>query len=503
MHYGTSQTVATPSDETSVPIFDEQPGVTLSDLFHRTGLGIKMRFLLALTLIAILPSILLVLVLGDPTGSEQQATLGAVLFTQAQVQAQALNQVISERQARVTSLAQSGTAEQVTTLEAAQASDTASLAWLVVNSNGVIFAAGDHQQTLVKRTLATSKLVSSPSALLPFIQSAATATTMASQIPALGANTGSKQVWIAFAAPLPVGQGKVLLALFALPKVLNNLIAPPGSLKGSTGVLLDQDEQVAASAGTLAMGEPLLATAPISVAGIRSNLTTLTTIADDPLTGRTDLALGSSVPALGGMYVVLVDQNTTLISSNRYLFTGRNAPLLLLGVFVMVVLVATWIALPIIRPIRRATRVIETTTEDVRKLAHDAKIIAEDHMTGTTILTGASKRLSGRRQVLIRDTTLIARICQEALPRLQIVHYKLQETRDAQAFEELSTLYQSFQQIHSTAAAIASELGKDTSLDQLDQAMTGAREIAKQFEAAGKQLEVETAHLEMAARSLI
>src|SRR6185437_11730104 len=198
MHYGKSQTAATPSDETSVPIFDDQPGVTLSDLFHRTGLGIKMRFLLALTLIAILPSILLVLVLGDPTGSEQQATLGAVLFTQAQVQAQALNQVIAERQARVTSLAQSGMAEQVTTLEAAQASDTASLAWLVVNSNGVIFAAGDHQQNLVKRTLATSKLVSSPSALLPFIQSAATATNTASQIPALGANTGSQQVWIAF-----------------------------------------------------------------------------------------------------------------------------------------------------------------------------------------------------------------------------------------------------------------------------------------------------------------
>ena len=206
------------------------------------------------------------------------------------------------------------------------------------------------------------------------------------------------------------------------------------------------------------------------------------------------------IAILPSIVLVLVLGSST---SNRYLFTGRNAPLLLLGVFVMVVLVATWIALPIIRPIRRATRVIETTTEDVRKLARDAKVIADDHMMGTTILTGASKRLSGRRQVLIRDTTLIARVCQDALPRLQMIHRKLQETRDTQALEELGALYQSFQQIYNTATTLADGLGKDTSLDQLDQAMVGAREIAKQFEAAGKQLEKETEQLETAARSLI
>jgi len=209
------------------------------------------------------------------------------------------------------------------------------------------------------------------------------------------------------------------------------------------------------------------------------------------------------IAILPAILLVLVLGNPTFIANNRDLFAGRNTLLLLLGIFVAVVLVATWMALPIVRPIRRATRVIETTTEDVRKLARDARVIAEDHTMGTTILTGASKRLSGRRQTLIRDTTLIARTCQDALPHLQLLHKRLQETRDKQAIEELSMLYRSLQQIHQTATTIADGFIKDTALDQLDQAMLGAREIAKQFEAAGKQLEKETEHLETAARSLI
>lgn len=190
-------------------------------------------------------------------------------------------------------------------------------------------------------------------------------------------------------------------------------------------------------------------------------------------------------------------------SNTTGLFMGRNAWLLLLGIVVLVVLVATWIALPIVRPIRRASRVIESTTEDVRKLARDAQAIADDQIMGTTILAGASKRLSGRRQGIIRDATLITRTCQSTLPRLQRLHQKLQEMQDAQSLEDLHALYQSLQQMHSTATAIADGLLKDTSLGQLDQAMEGAREIAKQFEAAGKQLEKETEHLETAASSLI
>lgn len=207
------------------------------------------------------------------------------------------------------------------------------------------------------------------------------------------------------------------------------------------------------------------------------------------------------IAILPSVLLVLVLGNPS--STNHNVFMGRNAWLLLLGIFVLVVLVATWIALPIVRPIRRASRVIASTTEDVRKLARDAQVISDDQAMGTTILAGASKRLSGRRQSLIRDAALIARTCQSTQPRLQRLHLKLQEAGDDQAIEDLRALYQSLQQVYATASAIADGLLKDNSLSQLDQAMEGAREIAKQFEAAGKQLEEETKHLEIAARSLV
>jgi hypothetical protein len=206
---------------------------------------------------------------------------------------------------------------------------------------------------------------------------------------------------------------------------------------------------------------------------------------------------------LPAIVLILVSGNPTPASGNHDLFAGRNTPLLMLGIFVVVVLVATWMALPIVRPIRRATRAIETTTEDVRKLARDAKVIAADHTTGTIILIGASKRLAGRRQTLIRDAMLIAHTSQDTLPHLQRLHKQLQESQDKRSVEELSVLYQSLQQIYNTATAIADGFTRDTTLDQLDHAMAGAREIAKQFEVAGKQLEKETEHLETAAKSLI
>src|SRR6266581_523046 len=67
-----------------------QQRITLQTLLRQTGLGIKIRFLLALTLTAVFPAIVLVILLGDPTGQEQRAGLGQALLLQASAQASAL-----------------------------------------------------------------------------------------------------------------------------------------------------------------------------------------------------------------------------------------------------------------------------------------------------------------------------------------------------------------------------------------------------------------------------
>src|SRR5581483_5969341 len=87
------------------PVPNHQSAITLHDLLHETGLGIKLRFLLALTVIALVPALLLVLLLGDPSGREQQTTLGQSMFFQAQAQAHALDSAIILRQSTVAAVA--------------------------------------------------------------------------------------------------------------------------------------------------------------------------------------------------------------------------------------------------------------------------------------------------------------------------------------------------------------------------------------------------------------
>ena len=166
-------------------------------------------------------------------------------------------------------------------------------------------------------------------------------------------------------------------------------------------------------------------------------------------------------------------------------------------------LVATWVALPIVRPIRRATREIGHTTEEVRRLAVDARRIANDHSLGTAILSGANRKLLSRRQTIIRDTLLIAHTCDALLPRLQFVQSIVRAAGNRQAFEVLQVVVQGITQMKETATSTATGWERDTSLNQLDTAMESAREISGQFLDAGHQLEQDANQLELAARTLL
>ncbi|QBD76567.1 hypothetical protein EPA93_11365 [Ktedonosporobacter rubrisoli] len=184
-------------------------------------------------------------------------------------------------------------------------------------------------------------------------------------------------------------------------------------------------------------------------------------------------------------------------------FFGRNTWLILSGILFLTVLVATGVAFPIVRPIRRATRLINTTTDDVRSLSNSARGIAQDHQLGITILRGASKRFLTRRQSIIRDGDLIVKTCEALRPRLSYLLQQKQLAHDAKEIELLRDLQQGQMQIASLAASIARSLESDNTLDQLNQAMESAQEISSQFEEAGKQLERGAQQLEVAASTLL
>lgn len=182
---------------------------------------------------------------------------------------------------------------------------------------------------------------------------------------------------------------------------------------------------------------------------------------------------------------------------------GRTTWLLLSGILLLTVLVATGVSLPIVRPIRRATRTITATTQEVRQLANDAQHIAQEHRVGTSILSGASKRLKGRRNSIVRDSELITQTCAVLQPRIAFLLQRAYTARDQQALELLTALQQGMQQISSLASGMASSFERDTSFEQLEKAMGSAQEISAQFDDASKQLEKGSDQLELAAASLI
>lgn len=497
--------------------FDEQrPALTLNILLRQTGLGIKVRFLVALILIAIIPAILLVLLLGDPTGQEQRTSLGQALQLQADGQANALNQAFATRQQTVSTLAGrpllsqlvSGTADPAlgqVVLQTAQQSDTASLAWCLVRPDGTISASGDPAGRLVGLQLSQIKLVSHPGQLVEFVQSHSRGTSSSGLL--LSDDPHIAGGWLALASRVSrspsSSQGSVLLALFSLQKVTQGLVDTSKSLNGQVSILLDSQNRVIAHAGQLTAGQKAFAPGPQSLQTLPLGQATSTIVKNDPLTGQNDAAIGAAVTALNGHYFLLAPQDTSLAPSSRIFFAGRNTPLLLLAIIVAVVLVATWVALPIVRPIRRATREIGHTTEEVRRLAVDARRIAQDHSLGTAILSGTNRKLSSRRQSIIRDSLLIAQTCDALLPRLQFVQTLVRASTNRQAIEALQVVVQGITQVKETATSTAKSWETDTSLSQLDSAMESAREISEQFLGAGQQLEQDAQQLEVAARTLL
>ena len=506
-----------PLEPFSTREFDEQrPALTLRILLRQTGLGIKVRFLVALIFIAILPAILLVLLLGDPTGQEQRASLGQALLLQAAGQSVALNQAFATRKQAVSTLADKpllsqavvGTADPARgqiVLQTAQQEDAASLAWFLIHSDGTIAATGDTTSHLVGLQLSQLTLVSRPGQLVAFVHALSRGTSSSALL--LSDDPRIVGGWLALASRVPqnpsFSQGSVLLALFSLQKVTQGLVTPSKSLNGQVSILLDSQNRVVAHAGQLAPGQKAFTPSPQSVQTLPLGHVTPTIVNGDSLTGRNDEVVGTDVPTLNGHYLLLAPQNTSLVPGSRTFFAGRNTPLLLLAIIVAVVLVATWVALPIVRPIRRATREIGHTTEEVRRLAVDARRIANDHSLGTAILSGANRKLLSRRQTIIRDTLLIAQTCDALLPRLQFVQPIVRAAGNRQAFEALQVVVQGITQMKQTATSTATGWERDTSLNQLETAMESAREISGQFHDAGHQLEQDANQLELAALTLL
>ncbi|WP_052887982.1 hypothetical protein [Thermogemmatispora carboxidivorans] len=192
-----------------------------------------------------------------------------------------------------------------------------------------------------------------------------------------------------------------------------------------------------------------------------------------------------------------------LFYESAYRLEGRKTWLLLGGILLLTVLTATWVFLPIVRPIRRATRRITATTDEVRRLTIDAQRIADEQQIGTSILAAVSRHLAVRHTALVRDISLITRTCQGLQPRLAVLLQRTQASREGEVVEALIALRHGLQQISFLAARISDAYERDRLPEQLDKAMKSAQEIAAQFNEASQQLAKDLEQLELATEALV
>ena len=482
---------STPEDTSSAAREREAfPRMSPSDV-RQTGIRLKLRLLGTLVSLAIFLAVGLVALLGDPFGTEHQATLGKVALFQAQIQAQALNQALAERQQQISVLARTPDAR---VLQVALQSDPGMLACLVVNQAGLILTSGQGSQATP--SLAQSPGIPDAPSLLVFVQDTLH---QGSTGFAFGGNGHGPLLWLALAAP--VAPDRVVLTLFSLSRIVQMVLASSNSLPGALGVVLDAHGRVVATVGTSVSAPSLLKPAPQALQA--HALDTPSMVDPDPLTGRTDLVVGTALPALQGRYLLLVDAQTVWFPSTRDLVAGHNTPLLLLGIVVFVVLIATWFALPIIRPIRRTTRILEHTTQEVRALSSHAQAIASQHTLGVNLLIGTSQHLGRRRDAIVRDVRVLQQTVRGLAPHMHVIQHTAQASPHAPLADAADALGLALTQIGSTARSIEQGFTNDRALSSLAEAMEGAREISQQFEAAGVQLSQETRHLETATTTLL
>jgi hypothetical protein len=497
---------------------------------NATGFNLKLRFLLALTLLSLAPAFLLVLLYQQVNQTSLIQVGQQSLIAAAHTDSNVLTQEMASRQAYLSQLAQQSSIAQASRggasaptisqaediLSTARLSTKDALAWVVLNGSDQIVAASptDSEGQLLG---SATTILTNPSGLEKFVQTQRAATRPHNGQTTLAVADGldngfSDKVWIAtlaFVSPTAPAHSGVVLAIFSLPTIASTyLSAPPFnahsylSVCGTNGTILSVvgNQNLAAQVGQSLSLAPLQNAVSDLQSGQSNNMPTY----NDPTTGAQEAVAGYLNKDLGMVFLVAAPPEV-LAPATTGLLQGRNVPLIFLSIMVVTTLVATWVALPIVRPIRRATREILASTDDVRLLAEQARQMAKDQRTGSVILEGAAKGLDMRRQAIGRDAGLIVNSATAAATRLTHIMSALNEMPESlrgPMHVLTRELYQELQTTHQLAAGIYSRLESDPVQRRLGNVMEGAMEISQQFDQASQQLQSGATRLEHAAESL-
>ncbi len=494
-----------------------QPSIPLSRFGRATGLSLKLRFLLALTLLSLAPAFLLVLLYQQANQSSLTRAGQQALLATAQTDSNVLAQELANRQAHLASLAQQTNIAQANPQQAesllreASRATPDSIAWMVLNGSDRITAST--LPDIEGQALASTTLLAHPAVLGNFVQEQRQAASPAPLPVAVGPDEAiADKAWVAtlaFVSPKTPARSSAILAVFSLPKLVSSYLSPFSSSPTSYVGVFDTQGTILGVVGNEQLAQQI--GQPLPVEQLRNMIQTLQTDQGntaqpyhDLTTDKQETAAGAMNKDLGIVFLAVAPLDD-LAPPTTGLLEARNLPLIFLSIIVVTTLAATWVALPIVRPIRRATREILASTDDVRLLAEQAKQIAKDQRLGTDILEGAAKGLDMRRRAIGRDAGLIANSSTAAATRLAQLAHTINELPESfQAPMQMLTreIYQELQTAHQLATGISSGLESDPVQKRLGNVMEGAAEISQQFEQASQQLQQGASRLERAAETL-
>ncbi len=502
---------------------------------HATGLHLKLRFLVALMILSLAPAFTLVLLYQQANREQVAHASQQMLLSTAQANVVSFQQALSLRQTQALALTKQPSILQVSQgtataeirqqgqllLDEAHAATPESVAWLILDAQNQVVLASP--PTLAGQRLDTLSALQHPAELAAFVQarrSTPAGPSPASSLPLItsGADTAIHgKAWLAllaFLSPTSPATSSAVLGLFAAPGLiqpaLSTALAPTptryAALVDNHNVLLGTTPQ---SALTAKLGQPISDEALVGLLRtIREQQGSSTPmVITDPVTGTQEELAGVLLKPLGWISLVAAPPADLMPPTALPLLSARNTPLILLTLVVVMSLVVTWVALPIVRPIRRSTREILDCSDDVRALAEQSKKIAADQRLGTEILAAAATGLDLRRKSIGRDATLIAASVSKALDRLAWVGRELpQQVADSSirsAFmDQLREMYYELQQGTQLATEIASTMENDPAHQKLGNVKEGAEEISLQFDQASRRLESGAKRLEEAVRVL-
>ncbi|HLV98547.1 MAG TPA: hypothetical protein VKT82_07685, partial [Ktedonobacterales bacterium] len=381
---GTSRPLA--GGASTVPPMREiaRPVLSLNRFGSANGLTLKFRFLLALTLLALAPACLLVLLYQQANQNTLTQAGQKSLAAAAQTNSHTLTQVLANHQAQLARLAQQSSIAQVsqgngdtqqaeTLLQTAGLSTGDALAGMVLNRSDQIVAA--LPASLEGQRLASSTVLADSGALERFVHAQRSAPMPKVGQSALPVASGTDaalaaRAWvatIAFVSPAAPAHSGVVLAIYSLPAMVKSYLSALPSVSNSYASVFATTGTLLGVVGNQALAQQIgqtLAIAPLqhAIHATQATPTSSALIYDDPTTNTQETAAGFFNKDLEMAFLVTAPPGA-LAPAITGLLQGRNLPLIFLIIFVITSLVATWVALPIVRPIRRATREILASTD--------------------------------------------------------------------------------------------------------------------------------------------